>query len=351
MTEIEVALVGRNERLRLGPSEHVTAGWWDAFLEGESDRAWNDRPRVPLSVADDEKLGSIFDRAIAALGAFDADWSEWRYDGRDPGRRTARLIALRADDSPLPLLERMSNDITVLDDHGLGLFSVSHHEVTYAQLQRSSSAGALYGDPRQIYLYIRWEPAGGGVAHGWEFLVEAWGAADAIARTIGIGAAAYKIAQAVRRRLAGREVIDANARDWVRRRGGVDYVARTLRGDPWRPRDFAGVHGITTQEAEDVLSLFGYDPRPDSDLWFFRAGDPTLGLDGEDVSAEVVVRYTREVLWREGGPDTVSGAELEALVRVMLERASTDGDLSDFGYRGDSRLWPGVWGEGRNWFD
>ena len=127
MAEIEVALVGRNEDLRLAPEVAVTDAWWDAFLEGENERRWDDRPRASLAVSDDQKLGEIFDRAIADLGAFDADWSKWEPDWsdptnppEDPGRRTMRLMALRADDSPRPLLDRMSREITIVDDRGLG---------------------------------------------------------------------------------------------------------------------------------------------------------------------------------------------------------------------------------------
>jgi hypothetical protein len=350
VTNVDIALAGRNGMLRLPTSQPVTSEWWDAFLDGENSRAWEDRDRVTLTAGGDETLGELFDRAIVELDAFDADWSKWTYDGSEPGRRTARLMALRADDSPLPLLERMSNDITVVDDEGRGVFSVSHHEVTFGQLQRSSRAGAIYGDPTQIYLFIRWEPAGGGIAHTWEVLVDAWEVFDVVAEAIGIGAAAYKVATAVRRRLAGRVVIDERAREWVRRNGGADYIARTLRGDPWHPRDFAGIHGGTVQDAEGVLALFGYSANPTNGAWIFTAGDPTVGLASTDPSAELVVRYTREVLWRFPDEARAPTAELRAIAKAMLERAGAGSDMSEFGYRGSSRLWPGVWGEGRNWF-
>jgi hypothetical protein len=353
MTEVEVALVGRNADLQLGPAEFVTDAWWDHFLEGENGREWEDRRRVVLTVADDETLREVFDRAVGALGAFEADWSTWTPDWSDPehppdpGRRTTRLMALRADDSPLPLLERMSREITIVDDRGLGIWDVSHYDVTFGQLERSASAGALYGDPTQIYLFIRFEPAGGGVAHSWELLLQAWEVAEAVARGVGAVAVGYKVARAVHRRLAGRVVVAEKAREWVGRNGGADFVARTLRGEPWRPRDFAGIHGCTTQEAEQVLALFGYSPGVASEEWIFTAGNPALGLAANDAAAELVVRYTREVQWRDAA--AAPSVEMEELFKAMLERASTVGDLSEFGHL-DQKLQPGAWGEGRNWF-
>ena len=190
--------------------------------------------------------------------------------------------------------------------------------------------GRSTGDPTQIYLFVRWEPAGGGIGHYWELLTQAWAVADQVLGTI----TALQLARAVRKRLAGGKVVEQRARDWLQRHGGVDYVARTLCGDPWRPRDFAGVFGCTTTEAESVLAVFGYSADPTSDSWVFVAGNPASGLKSSDASAEIVVRYSHEVLWRYTDEQAAPPAELEALVQAILERASTDGDLPSSGIGG-----------------
>jgi len=168
-TEIEVAFVGRDVRQFLPRGSGIDPPYFDA---DENTRPWDDHQRVTLVVDDDERLVNIFDRAVEAAGVFEADWSKHR---GEIGYGTWRHIALRDDDSPIPLIYRLTDRPMLVDDDGLAVWGQGlYGKTNYAQLRASAEAGAVPGDPTQIYLNVRLGPAGGEAFIEWELVIQAW---------------------------------------------------------------------------------------------------------------------------------------------------------------------------------
>lgn len=336
MTEVEVALVGRDARefLPRGP-ESFLRSFYD---EDENTRPWSERRRVALTVEDDETLGEIFDRAVAEFGVYEADWST--YDGkRDHGTR--RFIALRDDASPIKLVDRLSGSLTVVDQQGRAVWNKRHQDVTYLELRRAAEAGSVPGDPREVYVCVRLDAAGGGLYHQWQLLLQAWDVAMYTATTVATVGGAYKVIAAVRRRLAGREVVKSKTQEWLKRNGHADSLRYMLRGEPWAARDLAALLGCTSSEAEDVLALYGYERSATEDTWVYVAGNPTLGLAVGDLSAQIVVVYVDEVQRRYLDGNDAPEDELRTLFTEILRQASEKGEVGDLRHVkwDEDRLW------------
>jgi hypothetical protein len=323
MPRIEVALVGPT----LGPSD-----WWDLDVDrweratsDENARSWNERRRVTLDVEPDETLEHIFGRVIAETGTWEADWNTYVHSDSapEPGPRTRRFLALREDASRIPLQERLSKALTLVDADGRAIWSAWHYDVTYQQLKEAADAGAVPGDPQQIYLAVRSDPAGGGILNSWELLLQAWDEGLEIVA----GMVASGLYSKVKRRFAGRRVLGPRIADLLNRGGHADYVRHALRGEDWSPRDLAGLLGCTVSEAEDVLALYGYEPRADGEMWEYAGGNEALGLPPTEISAQVVARYTDEVLRRYADMEKAPPEELHALFKEILRQTSERGEI------------------------
>ena len=71
-TEVEFAVVGRD----MSGFLPLRSFYRDFFNEDEHARPWDEWRRTTLSVEDDETVGSIRGRAIAALDLVERDWSK-----------------------------------------------------------------------------------------------------------------------------------------------------------------------------------------------------------------------------------------------------------------------------------
>jgi hypothetical protein len=339
VTEVEIALVGRRLE-QLTRLEELTPEWFDGFYEGEETRSWAERPRVKLQVEEDETLRELLVRAVEALGIWELDWDDPGFGGAgwspgQEGQGTRRFIALRHDVSPIPVPERLSTALTVLDDEGRAVWGRPYQTVTYGELRRAAEAGAVPGDHTKIYLSVRPYAAGGGIYHEWSLLLQAWDEALAVIVALAAINETHDLYLKIRRRLEGRRTAESKAQEWLRRNGHVDYLMYMLRGEPWSPFDLAALLGCTRSEAEDVLALFGYEPSSSDDSWLYVGGSQMLGLAVEDVSAQALVRFTEEVQRRYiDGVDAPKG-ELQALFREIVSQAEQGevGDLRHVPYR------------------
>lgn len=322
-TEIEFAFVGRDVRQFLPRGSGIDPPYFDA---DENTRPWDDRQRVTLTVGDNERLVSIFDRAIEAAGVFEADWS--KHQGRTE-YGTWRHIALRDDGSPIPLVYRLTGRPVLVDDDGHALWGRGlYGETTYAQLRASAEAGAVPGDPTQIYLNVRLGPAGGEAFIEWELVIQAWDIAWKVAATLAAASGAHDLYVKVRDRLDGYRVVERKAQEWLKRNGWPDLVRETLSGEPWSPRDFAGLHGCTVNEAEKILALYGYE-RESSQRWVYAGGYDKLGFPSTDLSARVVTAYINEA--RFDYPEDTPERN-EALFTVIIEQAIEKGEVTGLRY-------------------
>jgi hypothetical protein len=313
----------------------MTPEWWERFSDGEDTRTWDELPRVALSIRDDETLDEIFTRAIQEFGIYEADWKDYRLEAEeadDPGVRTRRFMALRYDESPIPVSDQVSVGLTVVDGDGRAVWGRWHYDVTYAELRRASEAGAVHGDPRQIYLYVRPDAAGGGIWHTWELLLQAWEVAFKLAVALATANELHDLYGKVRDRLRGRDVVKRKTQEWLERNGHADPLTHMLRGEAWSARDLAGLLGCTTDEAEQVLLLYGYERSETEGVWIYAAGSTTLGLPVRDLSARVVAAYTEEVERRYIDSDEAPRKELEALLTEILRQALERGEVSDLGH-------------------
>lgn len=323
---IEVAFVGRDlrELMPLGSDSYAES----FFADDENTRAWDDRLRVTLSVEDDERLVEIFDRAVSLADVVEADWSKKKSDFT---YGTYRYVALRDDDSPIPLVHRLTDRPVLVDaaDHavwGQGLYG----ETTFAQLRAAAEAGAVPGDPTQIYLNVRLAPAGGEAFVEWELLFQIWDIGWKVAAALATASGVHDLYAKVRDRLDGYRVVESKSEEWLRRNGRPDLFREMLRGDPWSPRVLAGLLGCTTSEAEQILALYGYD-RESSEKWVYLGGDVGLDLPVGDLAARVVKAYSNEARHRYAATAAVPPEELEALLTEILNQALENGEITGLG--------------------
>lgn len=320
-TEVEIAFVGRDVRLFLPRGPGPDPPYFD---DDENTRPWSDRLRVSLEVDDDERLVRIFDRAVEAGEVFEADWT--KHQGRTH-YGTYRYIALRDDSSAIPLVHRLTDRPVLVDTKGLAVWGNGlYGKTTYAQLRAAAEASAFPGDPSQIYLNVRLAPAGGEAFIEWELVIQAWDIAWKVVAALGAASGAHDLVVKVKNRLDGYRVVEKKTEDWLRRHGAADLVAEMLDGEPWSARDLAGLLGCTTDEAEEILALYGYG-KESGERWIYVGGDEWLGLESTDLSARVVTAYAREARHSYGSfpsPEWYA-ARFEAILWEAIEKGEVTG--------------------------
>jgi hypothetical protein len=327
-SQIEIAVVGRDVRDLL-PLESFYGAFFD---EDESTRPWSARRRASLSVESNEPMGRILERAAAALDLFDErDWSkleEWRPPDGETFFGTGRFIALRNDASPIPLVERLTQSVTLVDETGRARWGAWLYEATYAEIRAAAEAGALAGDPTMVYLNVRPTPAGGGELIEWELLLQIWRVAWDIAVKLAAANELHDLYRKIRDRLDGSAVVASKTEDWLRRNGYAYHIEHMLGGEPWSARDLAGLCGCTVDEAGRILALYGYEEQEPGE-WFYAAGIEQLGLELRELSARVVKAYTEEALFRYASQAAVPVDELAVLFTEIVRQAVEEGRVAE----------------------
>jgi len=128
-------------------------------------KPWDERDKVKLDVAEDEPLASVIARAVEALAV--PPFEDPGGGIRSPGPFFPFFVAFRDPEGRIPLEERLSEELTLVDAGGHAIWGATDFRlVPYKQLMRSSEAETIDGDPTQLYL-IRRMPQGGGVPGDW----------------------------------------------------------------------------------------------------------------------------------------------------------------------------------------
>jgi len=308
-TSIEVALVGLDVRQALATPDRSL----NTLPADELSRAWQARPRVVLDVEDDETVAQILDRVAAELDVYEnTDWSL--------GFGTGRFVALRDDASPIELESRLLDFVTLVDADGHARWAVyDFSAVTYAELRVAAAAGAMNGDPTQLYFHVRLIPAGGWAPWEWPGIIVALNSAWVAIQVLANANDVHDLYGKILLRLAGRDVVTRKTEEWVERNGIPEFIERMLSGDPWKARDLAGLLGVTTAEAESVLMLYGYEKDADGDRW----------NKSTDLAAKIVNVYRRDaaVYFNYGFATETDDRELRELLHSLLSEALETGSV------------------------
>lgn len=335
-TEVEFAVVGRDMREFLP----ISSFYGDFFDSDEDTRPWDKRRRTTLYVEDAEPVESVLARAVGALDLVERDWSnfeEWRPPEPESPFGTGRFMALRDDDSPIPLTERLFWDtVTLVDESGRARWGVWRSEATYGDIRTAASVGALTGNPTQLYLNVRPTPAGGLALLDWEMFLQIWRVGSAIAEKLAVANEVHDLYRKVRDRLAGSKVVESKAEEWIRRNGYAYYIEHMLRGEDWSSFKLAGLLGCTVDEAESILGLYGYE-QAEPGKWAYAAGNERLGLPSTDLSARVVRAYTKQALFQSALDGSTPEDELAELFCEIVRQAVEDGRLPELPFEGYER--------------
>jgi hypothetical protein len=238
-TKVTFALVGTPPQL---PS---------SVTEEEWSKSWDERRKVTLDVEDAETLASAIDRAARDLGIPPDEYFRSRYTMVD--------LALReADDRP------RIRALVVLNNQGEAMWNAwDLRLISYGEFARAVEAGALPGDPRQLYLI--WHQKGGnGVIPDWPDLIEGLDIAWDVVKALGVVGGAYYTVKVMavdplRKRLErGRDAIARNAPSWALR-GAAPYSVDALLSDRgWSSESLAALLGCSVEDAEATLETFGF---------------------------------------------------------------------------------------------
>jgi hypothetical protein len=272
-TTITIALVGDPAQ----PGAHIPDAEWE--------RPWDDRAKIELEVSNGEMFGSIVERAFQAFGVTPAH-----------GLPAAHVVdlGLREADRARPKLW----DMTVVDDEGRAIWTAHDPRlIPYSQLVAAVEAGAVVGDPQELYVILS-EPVGDGLGVDWVTLIHAWQLVDGVAKPLAeIGGAAAFVnttIRIVRRRLGrGQEAINENVHRWSQRGASPSTFQRLLETrEAWSPTDLARLLSCSEGDATAVLELYGYGRRDDDGLRHL-AGDDTArvfaSIADEALGAEIDV--------------------------------------------------------------
>lgn len=221
------------------------------MTEEEWSKRWDERRKVTLDVEDTETLASLIDRAARELGIPPDEYFRSQYTMVD--------LALReGDDRP------RIRALVVLNKQGEAMWNAwDLRLISYGEFVRAVEAGALPGDPRQLYLI--WHQKGGnGVIPDWPDLLEGLDIAWEVVKALGVVGGAYYTVKVMavdplRKRLErGRDAIARNAPAWALR-GAAPYSMDVLLGDrAWSSETLAALLGCSVADAEATLETFGF---------------------------------------------------------------------------------------------
>jgi hypothetical protein len=240
----------------------LVAGPVEVFADFPPDEVWTtayaDRPKVDLDLDPSTTLGQAITSGLEAL--------HYVRNGRIPFLPSS--VAFRRPDDEKTGVGGTTYLLAVPTADGTAVWK-SWVEVTLAELMASGDAGAVSGDPTQIYA-VMVPPIGNGILPSWADLLQML---EVLRTTLGVfalpGAVAATV-QLLRRWRSQAEVVthalDAHAQSWGDR--GVDPFSfdRWLDDKPWLPDELAALLGCSPSEAKAVLWAFGFGEAP-SGLW------------------------------------------------------------------------------------
>ncbi len=283
------------------------------FGDNGFEKPYSERLKLRLEVGAGETLASVYRRALdhwqpqvsADSQAHPADpmdviyWA-WFYLPEDEPRFYDRY--------------EWATDLILVDADRRARWNLPAHEIPYEWLVRAGEEGLLRGDPFRPYLPVLLPQGGSGFQLAWEALQTSWQVLEGLLVTYG----AYKLGNDARdrllHRLRRRESIATHSPEWVDRGGSARNVSRTLERKPWSPEDLRMIMNVpTTQVAEDILAVFGYEPT----------------AEGEYVVSESeearILRLAEDDVFK-----TFSGGASQAELRPRLERLLETGELPPY---------------------
>lgn len=221
---------------------------------------YEERPKVDLTVEDDETLGSVLGRAAVEFGVALPDEVE--------GVSIAGLIGSVAFYRPEHKREfgRLRSEVVLLDEGGRARWVALWPEVSYGQVLRAGVAGVLDGDPQRPYLILQ-PGVGNGALPDLSLLAEglkvSWEVLKEVGTAYGIWKAFEELANRVRR---ASDVVEAHADHWTRNNLRPDNLVAFLGQKNWSAGDLARALGCAEGDAEVLLLAFGFARSP-SGVW------------------------------------------------------------------------------------
>jgi len=288
----------------------VLADWLPKFDPPFGDngfrKPYRDRLKLQLAVDDADTLASVYRRAI----------EHWRptvsADSQAHPENLMNVIYwhsfyLPEDESGLQLRYESATDLILIDEDGRARWNLGVDEIPYAHLVRAGQQGLIRGDPLRPYLPMLLPQGGGGFQVGWETLLTMWKILEALLVARGAYALGSEARQRLLDRLRRRHVVEAHSDEWAARGGGARNVARTLDRKEWLPEDLRIVMNVpTTQDAEDLLALFGHEP------------DTTGSFTISEADEARILRLAEDDIFRTF-IDGAAGAEMRPRLERLLE--------------------------------
>lgn len=257
--EVTVALLGDPT---IGPApegEPVS----DQLPQEEWNRPWDERPKVLLSVGEEEAFGPILARATQAFrGAFPE--GNFEYAGV--------FYCLFKPGDEFGATGPMGKQVTLVDEAGVASWGHPFENVAFGDLLRAAEAGALPGDPLRPYLVLN-PPMGNGVSALWPIVLEAWRTVLPVLERIDIVGGGFVVPAAwLLNRLRNRlrrtpAVLERRHEEWAARGALPLEFLQFLDQRPWPQERLARLLGCTTEEAGALLAGRGFTYDPEDRRW------------------------------------------------------------------------------------
>lgn len=256
-------------------------------------KPYGERLKVHLDVEPSETLSSVYRRAIDQLqpqvsrdspshpeDLLTAFYWIWFYEPQDEeegGFERKRY-------------ERSEN-LILIDEHGHARWHASAENIRYGQIVRAAERGLLRGDPLRPYVAFLQPQGGGELKATWEVVQIAWKVLEALLVARGGVELGAEAKRRLLDRLRGRHVAEAHSVEWMQRGGDPQSVQRTFDRKPWSPEDLRIVMNVpTTEDAEQLLALFGHDPTASGEYEISETEEARLLRLAEDDAFETFVR-------------------------------------------------------------
>jgi hypothetical protein len=293
----------------VGDPAHASSLTVDELTSGE-DTPYSELPTVTLDAGATDTLAEVLERASTEFNLSDdagypysPTWISFYRPEHDDG------YSLRGE-SPV---------LTLVDEKGRAVWGVSFTDprVTIDALVRASQAGVVEGDVRRPYLVIR-PGYGNGLLPDWSELIVGLTVGLEILRVAADASDAVTGARWLRDRAKGMldrfrrlpDLFRKHGPKWGDHNGWPYDVYSLIHSRSWRAVDLAGLLGVSTDEAETLLSGLGLVRDPRTDLW-------SMGTDPESQTLDETFRFVLHHEWT----GVVDGNE--ETLRVEIERQWT----------------------------